>query len=499
MSTAVEPAARAPSPDPSAPPEHDALHDPATRRLLEGPLAWGVLRFGVPLVIGMALYTTFNLVDMFMISRLEDAAAALAALGICDMIAAIPAIISNGLSTGTVAIITRRAGEGDRRGVSAAAWQSLVLVGVCSVVFGLAGIFGSAFVVHDVMQAKGEVAVLATSYLEVAIGGAFSIFFLLQLTAILRALGRPKSAAALLVGGNLINVVLDVFLIYGQGPHPELFAWARPIAVALDVPRLGMMGAIWATVIGRTIPVLVGFVVLARCLRGTGFGLHVLRPNRPLLVQLVRVGWPSSAQLVVRIGAILVFLAVVASSFTTDADASVLTAYSVCLRVETLVLFLGMGWGAAASSYVGTNLGARQPARAQRAGWLAALYNAVLAAALAGLFITYAAPIIGFFEDAPAVLAAGETYLRWVAPSYVVVAIGVVLSQAMTGSGATMTSLVLDASVLALAVIPAALVVTKVFDAPPEGLWLTIALGNAVIAIVFAVTYAKGRFLERRV
>lgn len=482
----------------AAPKPPDPLHDPATRRLLEGSLAWGVLRFGLPLVVGMALYTTFNLVDMFMISRLEDAATALAALGICDMIAAIPAIISNGLSTGTVAIIARRAGEGDQAGVSRAAWQSLVLVGIISISFGVAGSFGSAFVVRDVMQAKGAVAVLATSYLEVAIGGAFSIFFLLQLTAILRALGRSKSAAVLLVSGNVLNVVLNTFLIYGQGPHPDAFAWAKPLADLVGAPRLGMMGAIWATVIGRTVPVLVGLWLLARRLSGAGFSAHLLRPQKELLVQLVRVGWPSSAQLVVRIGAILVFLGLVSSSFTTETDASVLTAYSVCLRVETLVLFLGMGWGAAASSYVGTNLGARQLARAKNAGWVAAAYNALLGAGLAWVFITYAAPILGFFEDGPAVIAAGETYLRWVAPSYVVVAIGVVLSQAMTGSGATMTSLVLDASVLLVAVIPAAVVVTKVLGAPPEALWLTIAAGNAIIALVFAAAYANGKFLQKR-
>src|SRR5438128_468435 len=92
--------------------------DPAVRRITQGSLAWGVLRFGVPLVVGMALYTTFNLIDMFMISRLENAKAALGALGLCDMVAALPTIISNGISTGTVAILARRLGEGDSTGVA---------------------------------------------------------------------------------------------------------------------------------------------------------------------------------------------------------------------------------------------------------------------------------------------------------------------------------------------------------------------------------------------
>lgn len=480
-----------------------APSDPAIARLLEGPLFAGVLRFGTPLVVGMALYTTFNLIDMFMISRLENAKAALGALGICDMVAALPTIISNGVSTGTVAIIARRLGEGDRAGVERATWQSMLLVGIFSVVFGAIGLFFSPHVITGVLQARGEVAELATRYLRVLMGGAFSIFFLLQITAVLRALGRSKTAAALLVSGNVLNILLNAVIVYGPGPHPDAFAWARPIALFFDAPRMGLQGTAWATLVGRAVPVVVGFALLARALSalspGEGFSLKVLRPDRAMLRTLLVVGWPSSVQLVVRIGAILVFLSLINSNYTTATDAHTLTAYSICLRIETLVLFLGMGWGAAASSYVGTNLGAGQRLRAQRAGWIAAGYNAVLAAGMSAVFIYWSGPILGFFEHSPDVLAAGHEYLRWVGPSYVVVAVAVVLSQAMTGAGATMLSLILDATALALGVIPAAIIVAEVVDAPPWGLWLTIAIGNVVIAVVFAIFYAKGKFLENRI
>src|SRR5438874_13449302 len=97
--------------------------DAAVHQITDGPLWWGVLRFGLPLVVCMGLYTTFNLIDLFMISRLENAKAALGARGICDMVAALPTIISSGSSTGTVAIIARRLGEGDQNGVARATWQ----------------------------------------------------------------------------------------------------------------------------------------------------------------------------------------------------------------------------------------------------------------------------------------------------------------------------------------------------------------------------------------
>jgi putative MATE family efflux protein len=472
--------------------------DEAVRRVTEGPLWWGVLRFGLPLVAGMALYTSFNLVDMFMISRIENAKAALGALGICDMVAALPTIISNGISTSTVAVIARRLGEGDRGGAAFTACQSMVLVCSLSVVFGLMGWFGSDLMIRDLIQAKGEVASLASRYLQVMIGGAYSIFLLLQVTAILRAYGRAKSAAALLVGGNALNLFLNMLLVFGPGPHPPLLAWVRPIALTFDVPRMGLQGTAYATLVARTLPVMIGLLVLIRVIGGA-FEKEQMRPNKEMLIRLVRLGWPSSAQLVIRIGAILVLFALINASYTTADDAHTLTAYSICLRLETLILFLGMGWGAAASSFMGMNLGAEQKRRAHASGWITAVYNALLTLAMAWAFVHFAQPIIGFFEGSPEVIEAGRTYLATVAPSYIAVAVGVVLSQALTGAGATFASFAVDTAGLVLFAIPAAIVTVVLLHASPSGLWTTIALGNVACAVAFAIYYARGRFLEKRV
>ena len=64
--------------------ETETSNQRARRRFVDAGLSLGVLRFGGPLVVGMVLHTLFNLVDMFMISRLPGSSAALAALGLCD-------------------------------------------------------------------------------------------------------------------------------------------------------------------------------------------------------------------------------------------------------------------------------------------------------------------------------------------------------------------------------------------------------------------------------
>src|SRR3954462_10769290 len=114
-------------------------------RILTGPLAWEVARFGTPLAIGMALQTTFNLVDAYLIARLPagEVGAAVGAIGICDQVAALGTIVSFGVSTAAAALLSQRKGAGDQRGVQDAAWQSMIIIGVLSLVLGLVGGFGA--------------------------------------------------------------------------------------------------------------------------------------------------------------------------------------------------------------------------------------------------------------------------------------------------------------------------------------------------------------------
>src|SRR3954471_3126646 len=98
-------------------------------RILEGSLPLEIGRFGTPLAVGMALQTTFNLVDAYLIARLPagEVGAAVGAIGICDQVAALGTIVSYGVSTAAAALLSQRKGAEDQIGVQNAAWQSILL------------------------------------------------------------------------------------------------------------------------------------------------------------------------------------------------------------------------------------------------------------------------------------------------------------------------------------------------------------------------------------
>jgi putative MATE family efflux protein len=473
--------------------------DRTGRRILSGPLPLELARFGLPLALGMGLQTSFNLVDAYIIAGLggTDGSAALGAIGVADLIAAIGTIVSYGLSIATSAIISRKQGEGDVAGVRRVAWQSLLLLGMVGLGVSCLGIFGAETLMVGVAGAKGEVARVGTSFLRVMMGGSFTIFLLLHLITIQRALGSSKVPISVLAVANLANLILAVLFVYGPGPAPEIFSWGPPIARALGLPRLELMGAAWATVIARCLGVVPLLYISYR-----RFGLFAAsdrrRPDRDQMRRLWDIGWPTSSQLVVRVVAILVVVMVAQRLYTTDEDQSVSTALGLVLRLETMALYVGLGWGSAAQTFVGQNLGASQSARAKQSGWYAMLYNAIMMVGFAAACLAWGRAFVTLFDGSESVVREALRYVRVVAPSYVALGVGVVLGSAIQGAGATRQSLRLDAVIVLAVQVPLCLA-AYVLGWSASSLWLVVALTYVAFALVYVVSYRRGGFLRHQI
>jgi len=445
----------------------------------------------------MGLQVTFNLVDAYLVSRLDGAesGAALGAIGICDQIAAIGSIISYGLSTASATLTSHRFGAGDFLGARRVAWQSTLLVGALGLLFAVLGLFGAHWLMVDVMGAQGRVAELGSQYLRVIVGGNITIFLLLHLTTLQRALGSSKTPVALILASNALNLVLAVLLVYGPGAAPGPFHWGPPIAHALSIPRLGLVGAAWATVLARVAVLVPIFLILVR-----RFGLFVRETRGPvdrsLWNTLWNLGWPSSTQLVVRIVAMLIVQSLVARAYTSSTDQSATTALGVVFRLETMAMFVALGWGSAAQTFVGQNLGAKQRERAVASGWIAAGYNAAMMAGLALIYVLFARPIVEFFNSTPAVVELGVQYIRTVSVSYIGLGIGIVLGSALQSAGLTRLTLVTDSIVLCTVLLPCIACVVKL-DLPVVRIWQSIALSYVAFAVAYFLVYRRRGLFER--
>ena len=475
----------------------EVVSDPRAERILYGPLPLSVLRFGAPIALGMGLQTAFNLVDAYIIARLPSdvSGPALGAIGICDQLAALGTIVSYGISVAAASLVSRAWGKGDHAEARRIAWQSGLLVLALGSVLALVGGLGASTLLSGVIGVKGQVAARGADYLTVVMGGGITMFLMLHCASLLRAVGSSKTPVLLLLLGNALNFVFAVLFVYGSGDAPEFLAWGPRLARVLGVPRLELFGAGVATLIARALVVLPLLFFAAKRL-GFVRGHTALVPEPAALRQVLRLAWPSSAELVVRMLAMLLTHALVARAFTTATDQSATTALGIVFRFETMALFISIGWGSAVQTFVGQNLGALHVARAKRSGYWAALYNTIMMTLLSLVYVGFAAQIVGFFDRDPQVLQIAQSYLSWVAPSYAALGIGIVLGSVMQGAGAPERALLLDVCVLFMVQVPSSLLVLSSPGRSLTQVWLVVASSYVVFAVAIFASYRRGGFLR---
>ena len=199
-----------------------------------------ILRLAVPAFLALVAEPMFLLADAAIVGHLGTAQ--LAGLGIAGAIIQTAVGLCIFLAYGTTASVARRLGAGDVRGALAQGIDGIwlaVLIGVGTTAVGVAtvtplvGVFGP----------DPEVAEHATSYLGWAFLGVTPLLVLLAGTGILRGLQDTRTPLVVAVAANLVNIVLNVVLVYG------LDLGIAGSAIGTDLAQLGAAAAVvWVVV-----------------------------------------------------------------------------------------------------------------------------------------------------------------------------------------------------------------------------------------------------------
>src|SRR5258708_6054398 len=104
-------------------------------------------------------------------------------------------------------------------------------------------------------------------------------------------------------------------------------------------------------------------------------------------------------------------------------------------RLESMLVPISFGIGATLTTLVGTNIGARQYARAKRLAWIGALMAGAIAAAIGFVVAIWPDLWLGLFTSDEGALASGRIYLSIVGPVYGFFGLAMALYFASQGTG----------------------------------------------------------------
>jgi len=173
--------------------------------------------------------------------------------------------------------------------------------------------------------------------------------------------------------------------------------------------------------------------------------------------------------------------------------------YTIGVRVIIFALLPSWGLANAAATMVGQGLGAGKPERAERAVWIAGLYNMYFLGSVGLVFVILAGPIVSVFTQDAAVAPVAASCLRIVSCGYLFYAWGMVLTQSFNGAGDTWTPTWLNLACFWLWEVPLAWVLAVRFGFGPSGVFLSITIAFSTLAVASAILFRRGGWKLRRV
>ncbi len=493
--------------------------------ITEGSLVRPLFHLAWPIVVIQLLQVTYNVVDTLYLGRLS--AEAVGAISLAFPLIFLLIAVAGGFTTAGAILVAQYTGAEGDESAGLVAGQTLFTVSVLSVFIGVGGYFYTRPALELLPSDPATAATvipLAADYMEIIFLGIPLMFGFFVFSALMRGYGDTRTPMVVMFVSVVINVLLDPFLIFGFENNP-VFGWFAtipgvaaldPLAVEASMFAVtgftgyGIEGAALATIAARGVATAIGVWVLFATDLGPAVALADLRPDFGFIEDVFRLGLPSSVEQTTSAMAMITLTAMIVTF-----SPPVVAAYGLGNRLISLVFLPALGLGRAIDTMVGQNLGADRADRAARAVRIAATTGAGVMFLVAVIAVTFTEPIVSAFlgdvPDAPATIELAVEYVRIRSVEFAFIGVSQVILGAFRGAGNTKTAMVISmltlwvgrvVSVFYLALtwsvtLPVVDVTVSALGWGPTGVWVGMALGNVLGAIVGVAWFARGTWTDR--
>ncbi len=433
------------------------------RDMTEGNIWAHMLRFSVPMAVGLLFQQLYNTVDTLVVGQFvgKQAQAAVGSTGpIINTIVGFCA----GLATGASVVISQRYGAHDDEGLGKAVHTTVALTFLVSVIATALGqlIIGPML---RFMQTPEDVMPESSCYLSIYFAGISGVLFYNLGSGILRAVGDSRRPLYFLILSALLNTALDLLFVLAFG--------------------MGVDGVAYATVLSQILSALLILVTLTKEKGNYGIRWRKVRVDRPSLSSILRLGLPSSIQ-----AAVTSFSNVFVQSYINAFGSACMAGYGVYGKIDAFALIPVQSISMSSTTFVGQNWGAGQPRRAREGVRTATLMSLISTAALGLLVLVFARPLMGFFSPEEEVIGYGVRFIHIVTPFYIAVCFNQIYAGALRGVGdATMPTVIMLASFVVFRQIY--LAVTKALGAGFIAVALAYPVGWILCSALLLIRYSR--------
>jgi putative MATE family efflux protein len=433
--------------------------------LLLDPVGQTLKQMTIPMIYGMILLMTFNLVDTFFVGLLGTQP--LAAISFTFPITFTVISLTIGLGIGTSAVIARSLGKGDNKFAKCSGTSSLILG---AFVVGVMSYCGYLFTdeIFTLLGASEELLPIIRDFTDYWFLGSVFLIGPMLGNSILRASGDTKTPSIVMGVGGIINAILDPIFIFGFGP----------------IEAMGIKGAAIAT--------LVSWLV------GTAYILYIVGYKRQLIhTSLVFLKtFAQSSKAILHIG-----LPAAGANMLTPISAAILTAiaatygesavaaFGVGSRIESIACLVVLAMSMTLPPFISQNFGAGKMHRVEEGYKASVKFVLIWQVIIYALLVLIAPWIAEAFSKEESVADIIKLFI-WILPlGYGLQGIIILTNSSFNALHKPMVALWLSIIRLFVCYVPLAYLGSELYGI--EGFFIGGLLGNVVMAMLSYRLFAK--------
>mgnify|MGYP000029145141 CR=1 FL=1 len=436
-----------------------------------------VVRIAWPAFIEYILTQLTSMVDMMMVGQLGSWA--ITAVGLTTQPKFLMSTMFMAMNVGATALIAQGKGAGNQQRVNQVLRQAVMLTLVLSLAASVFGYIYAEPLIRFMGAPDAETLTGGTQYFQVQMLGMVTLALTSTFTAALRGVGNSRIAMSYNLVANLVNVVFNYFLIYGK----------------FGFPRLEVVGASIATVIGQTVAFVLALITV---MRGNHY-VHLrlrdgFKPDVPILKGIFNVGMPAMVeQLVMRAGQI-VFVKTVATLGTVA-----YATHQIGMNIQALSFMNGQAFAVSATSLVGQSLGKKRPDMAQAYSRRTRFLGMIISLVLGVIFFFFGENIVALYSNESEVIVTGGQILKLVALVQPFQSSQFILAGALRGAGDTRAIAIITSITVMLVRPGLAMLGVFTFNWGLMGAWIALVADQVLRSALILLRYNSGKWKRIKV
>ena len=362
-----------------------------------------LLKMSPPVMLALLIQSIYNIADSFFVARYSTEG--LTALSIVYPVQLLITALATGTGAGVNILISRLDGRGEteaqhdiiKSGLFLNMFHFLIFAFVGNI---LANAYFSLSTGNAVVKAQGII------YSRIVFSGSLGLFIESICTKILQARGNMVVPMIAQVTGSVVNILLDIMLIFGTG----------------HIPALGIRGAAIATVIGQWVAMAITLLAVMKkySLSGT------FKPEACKQIYANGIGSIVTQSLYT---IYIVGLNMILKIFTEDA----VTVLGIYYKIQSFFFIPLLGFQQVLLPLFSYHYGAGDRHRNRNILKCAMTFSAAIMAVATGIFFLFPEKLVQIFSMESTILAIGKYAFPVISISFVFAGLTIVITSYLQG------------------------------------------------------------------